>query len=110
MGKKKRNSSSSQFKLGKLGGCEALLYEFRERFRAASAGSAPENSSCPPEPHSMRLAATTFDEAFIYLRRRRAALRNRHCRLPRPYHVGFRIARRLIWCRHFETHTQGGEK
>ncbi len=70
MGKKKRNSSSSQFKLGKLGGCEALLYEFRERFRAASAGSAPENSSCPPEPHSMRLAATTFDEAFIYLRRR----------------------------------------
>jgi hypothetical protein len=30
MGKKKGNSSSSQFKLGKLGGCEALLYEFRE--------------------------------------------------------------------------------
>ncbi len=70
MGKKKGNSSSSQFKLGKLGGCESLLYEFRERFSLTSSGSDPENSSCLPEPHSMRIAATTFDEAFIYLRRR----------------------------------------
>jgi hypothetical protein len=70
MGKKKRNSSSSQFKLGKLGGCEALLYEFRERFSSGNRRFDPQDSSCQPGPHSMRSAATTFDEAFFYLRRR----------------------------------------
>jgi hypothetical protein len=68
MGKKKGNTSN-QFRLGKLGGCEALLYEFRERFSLTSTGSDPENSSCPPEPHSLRIAATTFDEALLYLRK-----------------------------------------
>jgi hypothetical protein len=70
MGKNKGNCASSPFKVGKLGGCEALLYEFCERFSPANGGSDSEDSSCPPGPHSTRIAATTLDQALFYLLRR----------------------------------------
>jgi hypothetical protein len=69
MSKTKGDSGSNPFMLGKLGGCEALLYEFRERFSPGRSESDPKDSSCLPEPHSLRIAATTFDEALLYLRR-----------------------------------------
>jgi hypothetical protein len=68
MGKKKaRKRVSSRFQIGNSGGCEALLYEFCERARSSSTEDPRQQPSSPHE-FTMRIAATTFDEAFAYLR------------------------------------------
>jgi hypothetical protein len=55
MGKSKVNEqSSSRFAVGTHGGCEARLFEFREKHL--------------PEPNVVQIAAVSFDEALAYLR------------------------------------------
>ena len=50
----RREKARSQFSGGRFGGCEAELFEFRDDDKA--------------EPNSLRIAATSFDEAVAYLR------------------------------------------
>jgi hypothetical protein len=55
MGKDKmRKHPASRFVVGTHGGCEAQLFEFREKHL--------------PEPNTVHIAATSFDEALTYLR------------------------------------------
>jgi hypothetical protein len=66
--KSRRYKSTLQFVVGSHGGCEALLFEFRERM--------PRNETTIPlwetlrllEQNTVRIAATTLDEALAYLR------------------------------------------
>ena len=64
--KHKKRHAPNRFQTGRHGGCEALLYEFRERSPNA-ASSAPELAD-PDEPQTTRIAASNLDEALKYLR------------------------------------------
>jgi hypothetical protein len=55
MGKGKRKKQPANgFAIGTHGGCEARLFEFREKHL--------------PEPNTVQIAAASFDEALAYLR------------------------------------------
>jgi hypothetical protein len=56
---------ANRFEIGRHGGCEALLYEFREKLPANIKPTAPDSVD---ESHAVRIAAITFDEALEYLR------------------------------------------
>jgi hypothetical protein len=60
---KSGKQASNRFEIGSQGGCEALLFEFRDRRPVER----PEADEQPPEPHIARIAAVTFDEALAYL-------------------------------------------
>jgi hypothetical protein len=67
MGKNKRESRK-RFQPGPHGGCEALLYEFREPPLLSD-----DEDDLPPAsgqlyPRTVLIAAETFDEALVYLR------------------------------------------
>lgn len=66
--KKERKNILSRIQIGKHGGCEALLYEFRERLPPRSAKLASQEPADLLDPHITRIAATTFEEAAAYLR------------------------------------------
>ena len=51
---KNRKQPPNRFEIGSHGGCEASLFEFREKHS--------------PEPHVVRIAAVSFDEALAGLR------------------------------------------
>lgn len=64
---KKQKRSLHRFETGGHGGCEALLFEFRDncvRFMDERQNTSIELF----EPHIVRIAARTFDEALEYLR------------------------------------------
>lgn len=63
----KKKQVDNRFETGTHGGCEALLYEFREKLRASAEPTAPDSVDLN-EPHTVRIAANTFDEALEYLR------------------------------------------
>jgi hypothetical protein len=63
MANSKRTQTSNRFEIGSQGGCEALLFEFRER-RSVEPSESVEQ---PSEAHIARIAAVTFDEALAYL-------------------------------------------
>jgi hypothetical protein len=71
MGKdKKKKEAVNQFRIGTRGGCEALLYQFKER-RPILDKDAETESQEPVYPlgsHAVHIAAVTFEEAFAYLR------------------------------------------
>jgi hypothetical protein len=68
MGKnKKKKQAENRFVTGRHGGCEALLYEFRERLPQVAESVASESAN-QPKPHTTRIAANTLDEALEYLR------------------------------------------
>jgi hypothetical protein len=60
---KSSKQASNRFEIGSQGGCEALLFEFRDR-RSVELSEAVEQ---PPETHIARIAAVTLDEALAYL-------------------------------------------
>ncbi len=62
MAKDAKENYTSKFRPGTHGGCEALLYEFRE--------GAPPDGARSPALHSRvtLIAAETFEEAVAYLR------------------------------------------
>ena len=62
----KKKQVANRFEIGRHGGCEALLYEFREKLPANAKLAAPE-SGVLGEPYTVRIAANTFDEAVEYL-------------------------------------------
>jgi hypothetical protein len=71
MGKdKKKKQAINQFRIGRHGGCEALLYEFRERRPFMDKDAEPESQGAAPPlgSHAVHIAAVTFEEAFTYLR------------------------------------------
>jgi hypothetical protein len=57
---------ANRFEIGRNGGCEALLYEFREKLPVSAKPTAPDSSDLD-ELHTVRIAANTFDEALEYL-------------------------------------------
>ncbi len=59
---KNGKKEKAKFRPGTHGGCEALLYEFRE--------GAPPDGASTPSLHSRvtLIAAETFEEAVVYLR------------------------------------------
>jgi hypothetical protein len=63
----KKKQVANRFETGRHGGCEALLYEFREKSPADTKPTAPESVGLD-ELHTVRIAANTFDEALEYLR------------------------------------------
>jgi hypothetical protein len=67
MGKdrKKSKDAANRFRIGRHGGCEALLYAFRDRLAMSGAS---EGSSCPLASDAIHIAAVTFDEALAQLR------------------------------------------
>ena len=68
MGKdKKKKQVINRFEIGRHGGCEALLYEFRGRLPPIAESDDP-GSTRLREPHTKRIAANTLDEALEYLR------------------------------------------
>jgi len=67
MGKNKNKQATNRFAIGRHGGCEALLYEFRERV-PHMVESDDSKSADKPKPHTTRIAANTLDEALEYLR------------------------------------------
>lgn len=63
----KDKKRTNRFRTGAWGGCEARLYEFREK------SLLPDSvDTCPPAnwltPRTERIAAVTLDEALAYLR------------------------------------------
>ena len=69
MGKRGKDEETfSRFEVGNHGGCEASLFEFRESVRHQETESAGRESPRPPERNTVRIAATTFDQALAYLR------------------------------------------
>jgi hypothetical protein len=67
MDKGKKKKQANRFEIGRHGGCEALLYEFRERLPWIAVPNDPEAADLY-KPHTTRIAANTFDEALEYLR------------------------------------------
>jgi hypothetical protein len=65
----------SQFRPGTHGGCEALLYEFRDRPRFASGTSHQEMHSESLGGGPVRVAAIDFEDAFAHLRKNRPDFR-----------------------------------
>jgi hypothetical protein len=63
----KKEQAKNRFVIGRHGGCEALLYEFRERL-PQMVESGDSKSTDQPKPHTARIAANTLDEALEYLR------------------------------------------
>ena len=64
---KKKNQIANRFVIGRHGGCEALLYEFRERSLRIAESNGPESTDLR-KLDSVRIAANTLDEALEYLR------------------------------------------
>jgi hypothetical protein len=58
-----RKQASNRFEVGGQGGCEALLFEFRDGRPVERSGTVEQ----PSETHIARIAAVTFDEALAYL-------------------------------------------
>ena len=56
------------FQPGPHGGCEALLYEFREPPLQSDDEDDLPPASGQPNPRTVLIAAKTFDEALVYLR------------------------------------------
>ena len=71
MGKdRKEKHIRNRFEIGAHGGCEALLYQFKERRPVLDKDAEPESQG-PEHPlgsHAVHIAAVTFEEAFAYLR------------------------------------------
>ena len=65
--KHKKRRVPNRFQTGRHGGCEALLYEFRERSPNTTLPNAPEFAD-QDEPQTTRIAASNLDEALKYLR------------------------------------------
>jgi hypothetical protein len=63
----KKKQVANRFEIGRHGGCEARLYEFREKLPANTKLTAPDSGDLD-ELHTVRIAANTFDEALEYLR------------------------------------------
>jgi hypothetical protein len=63
-----KNKSRKMFQPGPHGGCEALLYEFREPPLQSDDEDDLPPSSGQPHPRTVLIAAETFDEALAYLR------------------------------------------
>ncbi len=66
MGKKQKRSLH-RFEAGGHGGCEALLFEFRDNLTRLM-DEKQNNPAEPSTPYIVRIAARTFDEALEYLR------------------------------------------
>jgi hypothetical protein len=67
MGKNKKESRK-RFQPGLHGGCEALLYEFREPSLLSDDDDYIPPASGRVSPRTVLIAAKTFDEALQYLR------------------------------------------
>jgi hypothetical protein len=65
---KKDKETFSWFEVGSHGGCEASLFEFRESGPYQETEAARPESMRLPKRNTVRIAATTFDEALTYLR------------------------------------------
>ena len=65
-GKTKENRN--RFQPGAHGGCEALLYEFREPPLLSDDEDELSPDSGQMQPRTVLIAAKTFDEALFYLR------------------------------------------
>jgi hypothetical protein len=65
----KENKSRRMFQQGPHGGCEALLYEFREPpLQSDDEDEDDLPSASQPHPRTVLIAAETVDEALQYLR------------------------------------------
>jgi hypothetical protein len=64
---KSRKQVPIRFEIGSHGGCEALLFEFRDNL-VRFMDDEPDEATDLSEPHVVQIAARTFDEAFEYLR------------------------------------------
>ena len=65
---KNKKESRKRFRPGPHGGCEALLYEFREPPLLSDEGGDFSLASGQASPRTVLIAAKTFDEALQYLR------------------------------------------
>jgi hypothetical protein len=63
-----KNKNRTRFKTGPHGGCEALLYEFREPPLQSNDEDDLPPASGQPHPRTVLIAAETVDEALVYLR------------------------------------------
>jgi hypothetical protein len=66
---KKGKEAANRFRVGRHGGCEALLYEFRDPL--ANQSKDEESVTRPLGSDAIHIAAATFEEAFAHLRRER---------------------------------------
>jgi len=63
-----KNKSRKMFQPGPHGGCEALLYEFREPPLQTDDEDDLPPAGGQPHPRTVLIAAKTFDESLRYLR------------------------------------------
>jgi hypothetical protein len=63
-----KNKSRKTFQPGPHGGCEALLYEFREPPLQSDGKDDLPPDSRQPHPRTVLIATETLDEALAYLR------------------------------------------
>jgi hypothetical protein len=70
MGKNKnKKQAANRFTTGRHGGCEALLYAFRDQ--PAYLDGDDNSVARPLGSHAIHIAAVNFEEAFACLRRER---------------------------------------
>jgi hypothetical protein len=74
MGKRQTNRQA-RFRPGTSGGCEALLYEFRDFAQFTAEAGNGEVDHCSLGSRSVRIAATDFEDAFAHLRKSRPDFR-----------------------------------
>ena len=72
---KRRGDKQPRFRPGTHGGCEALLYEFRDRPRFASGANSQEMHPESLGGGPVRVAAIDFEDAFAHLRMSRPDFR-----------------------------------
>jgi hypothetical protein len=65
---KSKTRKRSKFQRGSHGGCEALLWEFRERSLSVDSEADLQEKPVESKPRVVLIAAETLDEALKYLR------------------------------------------
>jgi hypothetical protein len=77
---RRNKHTGARFREGSRGGCEALLYEFRDWSSPEPTDISDERRPIVKDVGTVLIAATKFEDAFLFLRKSRPDYRVRSVR------------------------------